>query len=118
MIIERPRLREHLYQFATSGNGILIGQPGSGKTYELKKLSKRLHEEGIPLVFIAVDKLPINSDRQLLYELGIERPDDPLFDIFSYLEEERLKKGRTTGILVFDSLDAARSLIARHITLI
>jgi len=109
MIIERTRLREHLYQFATSGNGILIGQPGSGKTYELKKLSKRLHEEGIPLVFIAVDKLPINSDRQLLYELGIERPDDPLFDIFSYLEEERLKKGRTTGILVFDSLDAARS---------
>ena len=109
MIIDRPRLLEHLYQFAMSGNGILIGQPGSGKTYELKNLSKRLHEEGIPSFFITVDKLPINTDRQLLYELGIERPDNPLFDIFSYLEEERLKKGRATGILILDSLDAARS---------
>lgn len=110
MIIERSHLHEHLYLFATSGNGILIGQPGSGKTYELKSLSKRLHEEKIPFFFITVDKLPVNSDRQLLDELDIEKPpDDPLFDIFSYLEEERLKRGRTTGILIFDSLDAARS---------
>jgi len=109
MIIDRPRLLEHLYQFATSGNGILIGQPGSGKTYELKNLRKRLHEEGIPSFFITVDKLPIDTDRKLLYELGIERPDDPLFDIFSYLEEGRLEKGGATGILIIDSLDAARS---------
>lgn len=109
MIIDRPILLEHLYRFATAGNGILIGQPGSGKTYELKNLSKRLHEEGIPSFFITVDKLPIDTDRKLVYELGIERPDDPQFDIFSYLEEERLERGGSTGILIIDSLDAARS---------
>ena len=46
MKIERKQLINDLYDFASRGDGVVIGGPGVGKSYILKELRQHLRSAG------------------------------------------------------------------------
>src|SRR5215510_4408619 len=107
MQIPRTHLLDELYSFASRGSGIIIGSPGVGKTHTLRALCSRLIKESSPCLYLPIDKLAVNTDGALRAELGIDQ--DPL----TYLETIVAKSAASTGILLIDAFDAARSDITR-----
>ena len=57
MKIERKQLLNDLQDFAYQGDGVIIGSPGVGKTYVLKKLRQHLKDAGIPTFFLGLINL-------------------------------------------------------------
>ena len=55
--IDREELTDDLQGFASRGNGVIIGGPGVGKTYLLKKLRQRLKSAEIPHLLLPIDQL-------------------------------------------------------------
>ena len=100
MKIKREKLLNDLQDFATGGNGVIIGSPGVGKTYLLKELYQSLESLEIPGLILPIDKLGDGTDETLRKELSYEG------DLI-----ERLKSVPVSGknaILLFDAFDAAR----------
>lgn len=100
MKIERKQLLNDLQDFASQGDGVIIGSPGVGKTYVLKKLRQRLKAAGIPHLLLRIDQLGDGTAETLRQELSYE--DDLI---------EKLKSIPISGknaILLFDAFDAAR----------
>ena len=98
--IDRVELRNSLLDFASRGNGVIIGSPGVGKTYLLNELHQRLKSDEIPHLLLPIDRL------------GDGTPGD-LQDELSYKGNliERLKSvpiSDKKAILLFDAFDAAR----------
>ena len=98
--IDRVELRNSLLDFASRGNGVIIGSPGVGKTYLLNELHQRLKSDEIPHLLLPIDRL------------GNGTPGD-LQDELSYKGNliERLKSvpiSDKKAILLFDAFDAAR----------
>ena len=48
MRLDRQGLVEELRQFVLSGNGIIVGAPGVGKTFLLKSHCRSLMDAGVP----------------------------------------------------------------------
>lgn len=100
MKIEREKLLNDLLDFASQGDGVIIGSPGVGKTYVLKQLRQRLKAAGIPHLLLRIDQLGDGTAETLRQELSYE--DDLI---------EKLKSIPISGknaILLFDAFDAAR----------
>ena len=100
MKIERKQLLNDLQDFASQGDGVIIGSPGVGKTYVLKKLRQQLKAAGIPHLLLRIDQLGDGTAETLRQELSYE--DDLI---------EKLKSIPVSGknaILLFDAFDAAR----------
>ena len=57
MKINREKLIRDLQDFASRGNGVIIGSPGIGKTYLLKELRLRLKSDEIPHLLLPIDQL-------------------------------------------------------------
>ena len=100
MKIERKQLLNDLQDFASRGDGVIIGSPGVGKTYVLKKLRQHLKAVGIPHLLLRIDQLGDGTAEVLQKEL-------------SYTGDliEKLKSIPVSGknaILLFDAFDAAR----------
>lgn len=55
--INREELRNDLQDFASRGNGVVIGSPGVGKTYLLKELHLHLTLAEIPHLLLPIDRL-------------------------------------------------------------
>lgn len=104
--IERTQLIESLYEFALTGNGIIVGAPGSGKSYALERLSEKLNSAGHACVCISVRD--IHSRADLGTKLGIHS------DIIKYLREQQANLNGKTGIILIDGFDAARSTETRN----
>ena len=105
MKIKREKLLRDLQDFATRGNGVIIGSPGVGKTYLLKELYRSLEALEIPELILPIDQLGDGTDKTLREELSYEG------DLI-----ERLKSVPVSGkkaILLFDAFDAARDEQAR-----
>ena len=105
MKIKREKLLKDLQDFATRGNGVIIGSPGVGKTYLLKELYRSLESLEIPELILPIDQLGDGTDKTLREELSYEG------DLI-----ERLKSVPVSGkkaILLFDAFDAARDEQAR-----
>ena len=101
MKIKREKLLLDLQDFATRGNGVIIGSPGVGKTYLLKALYRSLESLEIPAFILPIDQLGDGTDKTLREELSYEG------DLI-----ERLKSVPVSGknaILLFDAFDAARN---------
>ena len=99
--INREKLRNGLQDFASRGNGVIIGSPGVGKTYLLKELRRSLKSDEIPHLLLPIDQLGDGTDETLQRELSYE---GTLID--------KLKSVPVSGkkaILLFDAFDAARN---------
>jgi hypothetical protein len=103
MKIERNRLVDRLEDFALRGSGVVVGDPGVGKTRLLLELRKRLKSTGTPHLLIPIDQLGNGSEDELRAELSYQG------DLIEKLESELRLSGRQPGILLFDAFDAARS---------
>ena len=100
MKIKRKKLLNDLQDFATRGNGVIIGSPGVGKTYLLKDLYRSLESLEIPELILPIDQLGDGTEETLRKELSYK--DDLI---------ERLKSvpvADKKAILLFDAFDAAR----------
>ena len=100
MKIERKQLLNDLQDFASQGDGVIIGSPGVGKTYLLKKLRQRLKAAEIPHLLLRIDQLGDGTNETLREELSYKG------DLI-----EKLKSIPVSGknaILLFDAFDAAR----------
>ena len=98
--IERNKLVSNLISLIKKGHLLLIGNPGSGKTWLIKKVANVIKEENIPYVIIHADSIKVDSLTDFEKALGI---DYPLEEFFYH------KSGGKRSILFIDALDAARS---------
>ncbi|MCY3739634.1 MAG: SMEK domain-containing protein [Candidatus Poribacteria bacterium] len=98
--INREELRNGLLNFASRGNGVVIGSPGVGKTFLLKELHQYLKSNEIPHLLLPIDRLGNGTPEDL--ENGLSYKGNLI---------ERLKSVPVSdkkAILLFDAFDAAR----------
>ena len=100
MKIKREKLLNDLQDFATRGNGVIIGSPGVGKTYLLKELYQSLESLEIPELILPIDQLGDGTDKTLRKELSYEG------DLIERLRSVPVSDKK--AILIFDAFDAAR----------
>ena len=99
--INRGKLRNDLQDFALRGNGVIIGSPGVGKTYLLKKLRQSLKSDRIPHLLLPIDQLEDGTNKTLQQELSYEG------DLIDKLKSVPVSDQK--AILLFDAFDAARN---------
>lgn len=98
--INREELRNDLQDFASRGNGVIIGSPGVGKTYLLKELHQHLKSNEIQHLLLPIDRLGDGTTEDLQNEL-----------LYKGNLIEKLKSvpiSDQKAILLFDAFDAAR----------
>ncbi|MCH8291043.1 ATP-binding protein [Candidatus Poribacteria bacterium] len=101
MRINREKLLNDLQDFASRGNGVIIGSPGVGKTYLLKELRRSLKSAGIPHLLLPIDQLGDGTNEDLQRELSYEG------DLIEKLKSVPVSHKKAT--LLFDAFDAARN---------
>ena len=100
MKIERKQLINDLHDFASRGDGVVIGGPGVGKSHVLKELRQYLKSTEITHLLLRIDQLGDGKAETLREELSYQG------DLI-----EKLKSIPISGknaILLFDAFDAAR----------
>ena len=97
MIITRPELMERLEESASLGSLLVVGEPGSGKTWLLTEFVKRRKSAGDTVVLIRAEDHAVRSLSELQVSLGVS-------DIAGALGTVH-----KTSYLVIDSLDALRA---------
>lgn len=110
MRLDRKPLLEALRQFVLGGSGIIIGQPGVGKTFLLKLYCQGLLDARVPCLYLPIDKLGANSEADLRAELGIQT------DLATFLRSQE-RSSEHPPTLVIDAFDAARSEFAQRFVL-
>ena len=78
---------------------LLVGEPGAGKSGVINASADRLKQEGLDVVQLAVDRLPVNSIEGLMTAIGLEHP---LREILANWP------GNRPGFVFIDALDATR----------
>ena len=109
MQLERPELVEHFRTFVAHGSGVLVGPPGVGKTFLLKKYCTERLDADEPCLYLPIDKLGATSEAELMDELGIRNT------FAQYLASEQ--RHSPQPVLVIDAFDAARSELAQRFVL-
>lgn len=105
--IERKQLHKDLKNYICNNNGIVIGEPGVGKSYSLRKVCEELLNDNTTCLYLPVDILGENPEEYLKREYRIEN------GLINYLNIQTENNGIKTGIIIFDSFDSARSDTAR-----
>lgn len=82
-----------------NGPLLIIGEPGAGKSGVLNALAKKLFDDGVDVLQLAVDRYSIESLEGLTRELGLAHP---LLDVIEAWE------GTGPAYLIIDALDATR----------
>lgn len=103
--ISRDDLLEELYQFSLSGNGVVVGPPGVGKSYLLYELSQRLINRGHACICLSVAGNQSRND--IKTALGISS------DLVEYLGIAIPELSEEMGVVLIDGYDAARSTETR-----
>lgn len=101
MKIKRKKLLKDLQNFASQGNGVIIGNPGVGKTYLMKELRQSLKAAGTHPLLLRIDQLGDGKDKTLRQVLSYEG------DLIKKLEF--VPSSHEKSILLFDAFDAARN---------
>jgi DNA replication protein DnaC len=104
--INREKLSNDLQSFASRGSGVIIGSPGVGKTYLLKKLHQHLKSSETPHLFFPIDQLGDGTAETLRQELSYEG------DLIKKLKSVPVSDNK--AILLFDAFDAARDEETRN----
>ena len=99
--IDRKVLSNDLHDFASRGNGVVIGSPGVGKTYLLKELRQHLKSVEIPHLLLSIDQLGDGTPEDLQNELSYKG------DLIEKLKSVPVSDQK--AVLLFDAFDAARN---------
>ncbi|WP_421945037.1 hypothetical protein [Pedobacter sp.] len=102
MKIDRKKLIDQVMAFAQTDSGVIIGNPGVGKTYTLSELMSRLLTLKIPAAMVRMDFLIEATDAEIAQGLGMPNPD------WLGLLKRIPINGDKKGVLIFDSFDSAR----------
>lgn len=100
--IERAVFRAIL-EATTAGSLVTVGEPGSGKSGTLHNLVENLVDNGNDVLLIAADRLNADSPGSLRNDLRLQHD---LIDVLMNWS------GGSTGYLVIDALDSARSVLS------
>lgn len=101
MKIDRGQLVPELAAFAVAGNGLIVGQPGVGKSYTLAALRDTLKSAGIPHLVLPVERLGRGTAADLR---AILRKDGDFVELL----RSAAPSSKRPAILIFDGFDAAR----------
>ncbi|WP_339870398.1 HEAT repeat domain-containing protein [uncultured Algoriphagus sp.] len=107
MRIDRSFITQELLHFSQTGNGLIIGKPGIGKSFLLGLLAEKLLEINLPVVIIKIDEFLDASDESLTFEIGGDE------NWISFLRKVYIPEG-TKAVLLFDAFDAARDANLRN----
>ncbi|MCP5488593.1 MAG: ATP-binding protein [Verrucomicrobia bacterium] len=108
MKITRTSLHDSLERFVVAGHGVLIGNPGVGKTHSLKELATRAKKTGGASLRILFDQMGIDTAGDIERALGIDG------DLVALLESDSDATPERPGYLILDAFDAARSDTGRR----
>lgn len=103
MEIKRHEMADAFQRFARAGSGIVVGPPGVGKTHLLKTACAAFHDEGIPFLYLPLDRLGGDAAQDPGDELGLGCP------LTTYLQAQKTCRSDRPGILIIDAFDATRS---------
>ncbi len=107
MKIDRSFITQELLHFSQTGNGLIIGKPGIGKSFLFGLLAEKLLENNLPVVIIKIDELLDASDESLTFEIGSDE------NWLSFLKKVYIPEG-TKAVLLFDAFDSARDANLRN----
>jgi hypothetical protein len=96
-------LMKSFAQFAGAGHGVIVGQPGSGKTHTLSRFASALLEQKRTCLYLPLDKLGVSDVSDLRDTLGVSD------DLIQYLRNQSGTTDAAPGFLIVDAFDAARS---------
>jgi hypothetical protein len=105
--INRPELDEALLQFALEDHGVVLGDPGVGKTHSLRALARSLKERSHPFMMVQVDTLGEATAADLKATLGYSGD-------FRSGMSELFDANPAGGVIILDGYDAARSPAIRE----
>lgn len=89
---------------ANNSSLVVVGQPGAGKSGALHSLADELLTRGNDVLYISADKFEASSVLSFRNEIGLK------YNLYEVLANW---KGKGTGFLIIDALDAARSPLAQ-----
>ena len=110
MNIPRVSLISELDAFCRTGNGLLVGDPGIGKTWALVQLERFARRRGVNVEMIGIASIYAEDESELKAYLGLQE------DFVNVLAKRLTRDGRK-GLLIFDGFDAARSDRKRNLFL-
>ncbi len=105
MNIQRDKLEAAFSEFAKQSSGVVIGPPGVGKTFLLKRFCE---QDTKSRLYLPIDKLGVENEADLKAVLAINS------SFIDHLRQKSIQENIKKGILVIDAFDAARSDIARR----
>lgn len=114
MKIDRNLLLAQMIDFFQAESGVIVGDPGVGKSYLLTEMLSSLLAKEIPATMVRLDFLTDGTNNEIAASLGISGEDwiEPLrrinipedskaviiFDAFDTIKDEKLKKNMLTHI--------------------
>jgi hypothetical protein len=110
MNIPRPQLIAQLFTTVRSGNALLVGDPGIGKSWAMRELRVLAQAQHIPVELIAIDGIYAEDEAELNAYVGWQH------GLLGYLRT-RAATAQNKGLLLFDAFDAARSDKKRNLFL-
>lgn len=100
--IDRSDLFSNLLKFSQGGSGLVVGNPGVGKSYLLSQLKNHFLNSGIVCFLLKIDNLSEATDSAIQNELGLPEPWIEMFKKIEVIEGQK-------ALLIFDTFDAARN---------
>ena len=110
MNIPRPQLIAQLFASVRSGNALLVGDPGIGKSWAMRGLRAFAQAQHVPVELIAIDGIYAEDEAELNAYVGWQH------GLLGYLRT-RAATPQNKGLLLFDAFDAARSDNKRNLFL-
>jgi hypothetical protein len=110
MNIPRPELIAQLFASVRSGNTLLVGDPGIGKSWAMRELKTFAEGSSVPVELIAIDGIYAEDEVELNAYVGWKH------GLIDYLRT-RAATPQNKGLLLFDAFDAARSDKKRNLFL-
>ncbi len=110
MNIPRPVVITEIFEFCRADHTLIIGDPGTGKSWTMRELQRLGREQGIAVELIAIDSIYAEDEQELMAYLGLST------DLIDYFRRTNANPA-SKGLLLFDAFDAARSDKKRNLFL-